>query len=112
MKLAPLAAILTACILGPLSGHAQLSSNMQSAIARLDSGEFGGGFGGGGGRRGGRGGGAREWSEDGQSYTMNERGDIVRYEITSDGHAVVMTAKEMTPPSSDRALRPIESGST
>ena len=111
MKLNALtAAILAACILGPLRGRAQLSSNMQSAIARIDGGQFGGGFGGG--RRGGFGGGAREWSADGQGYTTIERGDIVRYDIASGDHEVVMPAKDLTPPSSERALRPIESGST
>src|SRR3569833_663491 len=110
MKLAPLAtAIIAAWLLVPFSGQAQLSSNMQSMITRIDSGEYGGGLRGG--RRGERGG-AREWTEDARGYTKLERGDLVRYEIASSNHEVVMSAKEMTPPSLDRALRPIESGST
>jgi len=96
MKLAPLAAaIIAACVLVPLSGQAQLSSNRQSMIKRIDSGEFGGGLRGG--RRGGRAG-AREWTEDGQAYTMIEPGDLVRYEIASSNHEVVLSAKEITPP--------------
>ncbi len=111
MKLIPLAAaIITACVLGPVVGNAQLSTNMQSMIGRINSGEFGGG-GGGGGRRGG-GGGARQWADDGDSYTTTARGDIVRYDTISGNHAVLMAAKDLTPPSSERALQPIESGST
>jgi len=110
MKLKPLAgAIITACILGPVVGSAQLSSNVQSMISRINSGEFGG-FGGG--RGGGRGGGARQWADDGNAYTMTARGDIVRYETASGDHDVLMSAKDLTPPSSERALQPIESGST
>ena len=111
MKLIPLtAAIVTACIFSPVIGNAQLSTNMQSMIGRINSGEFGGG-GGGGGRRGG-GGGARQWADGGNSYTTTARGDIVRYETASGDHTVLMPAKELTPPSSERALQPIESGST
>ncbi|HWC59415.1 MAG TPA: hypothetical protein VHC44_06950, partial [Verrucomicrobiae bacterium] len=110
MKLKPLAgAIITAWILGPVVGSAQLSSNVQSMISRINSGEFGG-FGGG--RGGGRGGGARQWADDGNAYTMTARGDIVRYETASGDHDVLMSAKDLTPPSSERALQPIESGST
>ena len=91
--------------------RAQLSSNMQSMIRRIDSGEFGGGFGGGG-RRGARGGGERRWIDGGASYTMIERGDLVRYDTATGDHEVLRSAKELTPPKGERALTPIESGST
>ncbi|HXT13620.1 MAG TPA: S9 family peptidase [Candidatus Angelobacter sp.] len=81
---------------------------MQSAIVRIDSGEFGGFRGG---RRGGRGG-TREWVDDGEGYTMMTRGDLVRYDTASGDHGVLVSAQELTPPSFDRALQPIESGST
>jgi hypothetical protein len=96
MKLAPLAtAIIAACVLVPVSGQAQLSSKMQSMITRIDSGEFGGGLRGG--RRGGRGS-ERGSTEDGRAYILIEPGDLVRCEITSSNHEVVLSAKEMTPP--------------
>ena len=60
----------------PLPARAQLSSNVQSWMRRLNSGEFSGGpRGGGGGRRGvGRGGGAGEWVDGGAGYTSVTRG--------------------------------------
>src|SRR6185437_11117472 len=100
--------IIAVCFLSPAVGNAQLSSNMQSAIVRIDSGEFGGFRGG---RRGGRGG-TREWVDDGEGYTMMTRGDLVRYDTASGDHGVLVSAQELTPPSFDRALQPIESGST
>jgi len=72
-----------------------LSSKMQSMITRIDSGEFGGGLRGG--RRGGRGS-ERGSTEDGRAYILIEPGDLVRYEIASSNHEVVLSAKEITPP--------------
>jgi len=108
MKLTPLiAAIITAFAFGPAIGNAQLSSNMLSVIERNNAaGNFGGG------RGGGRGGGARQWVDGGDGYTMNARGDIVRYDTASGDHQLWMSAKDLTPLSSNRALQPIESGST
>jgi dipeptidyl-peptidase 4 len=91
--------------------HAQLSSNMQSMIRRIDSGEFGGGYSGGG-RRGARGGADRRWIDGGSSYTMIERGDLLRYDTATGDCEILMSAKELTPPKGERALMPIESGST
>jgi len=108
MKLKPLiAAVIAAGSLSPVIGNAQLSSNM---LAAIEHGSAGGNFGGGG--RGGRGGGARQWVDDGDGYTMNARGDVVRYDTASGDEKVLMSAKELTPPAANRALQPIESGST
>jgi dipeptidyl-peptidase-4 len=95
------------------SSEAQLSSNLQSMIERINSGEFSGGneTRGGGGRRGVRGG-ERRWVEGGAGYTAIERSDLVRYDTATGKREVLMTAKELTPPKFDRALSPIESGST
>jgi hypothetical protein len=94
--------------------EAQLSTNMQSMMRRINSGEFSGEFRGGRGSRGGRGGGGgqQHWVEGGRGYTTIERGDIVRYDTATGNREVLMPAKELTPPKMERALAPIESGST
>ncbi len=93
------------------SSEGQISSNLQSMIKRIASGEFSGSSDArGGGRRGGRGGGERQWVDGGRGYSTIERGDLVRYETASGKREVLMSAKELTPPGLDRALRPIESG--
>jgi dipeptidyl-peptidase-4 len=88
---------------GPAPAPGQLSSNVQSWMRRLNSGEFsGGGRGGGGGRRGGGGG---EWVDGGAGYTAVERGTnggsvVARYDTATGERKVVltMTAEELTPP--------------
>jgi dipeptidyl-peptidase-4 len=119
MQIAPLRqAIRTALALLGLvisfSSEAQLSSNLQSMIQRINSGEFSGGneTRGGGGRRGARGPGERRWIDGGEGYTTIERGELVRYETSTGKRQVLMSAKELTPPKSERALSPIESSST
>jgi dipeptidyl-peptidase-4 len=98
-------------LLLPPPVNAQLSTNMQDMIRRIDSGEFSGnGFGGG--RRGASGGGERRWIEGGRAYSTVERGDLVRYDTATGDRTVVTTAKELTPPKSERALRPEQSAST
>jgi dipeptidyl-peptidase-4 len=93
------------------SAKAQLSTNMQDMIRRIDSGEFSGNDSGGG-RRGARGGGERHWIDGGRAYSTIERGDLVRYDTATGERTVLMSAKELTPPKSERALRPEQSGST
>src|SRR6516162_2697811 len=97
-----------------LPTQAQLSTNLQSMMHRINSGEFSGGPRGGGGFRGGRGGGGgqQHWVEGGRGYTTIERGDLVRYDTATGNREVLMPAKELTPPKIERALVPIESGST
>ena len=61
-----------------IPAHAQLSTNLQSWMRRINSNEFSGGGGargggGGGGARGGRGGGG-QWVDGGRAYTRVERG--------------------------------------
>lgn len=93
-----------------VSVDAQLSTNMQDMIRRIDSGEFSGNdFGGG--RRGARGG-ERHWVEGGRAYSTVERGDLVCYDSATGERTVLMSAKELTPPKFERALRPEQSGST
>jgi dipeptidyl-peptidase-4 len=96
------------------SVQAQLSSNLQSMIRRINSGEFSGGSDnrGGAGRRGERIGGERRWVDGGSGYSIMERGELVRYDTVTGKREVLMSAKELTPPKLERALSPIESGST
>jgi dipeptidyl-peptidase-4 len=100
--------------LGSFSIQAQLSSNMQSMIHRIDSGEFSGGgeTRGGTGRRAGRIGGERRWLDGGSAYSTMERGDLVRYDTATGKREVLMSAKQLTPPKLERPLSPVESGST
>jgi dipeptidyl-peptidase-4 len=101
----PVALLVTG--MASVATEAQLSSNMQNMIRRIDSGEFGGGIRGGG--RGARGGGPRRWVDGGQGYTSTERGDLVRYDTATGKREVLMSAKEMTPPGLERGLTPGES---
>ena len=105
-----LGAIYLWVVLATISTQAQLSTNMQNWMERLNSPEFRGEGFGGGGRRGGGGGGGR-WTSDGRAYTAVERGDIVRYDPATENREVVMTAKDLTPPGSERPLAN-ESGAT
>lgn len=98
-------------LLLPFSAEAQISSNLQSMIHQVDSGEFSGNdFGGG--RRGARGSGERRWIEGGRAYSTIERGDLIRYDTATGERTVLISAKELTPPKFERALRPEQSGST
>jgi dipeptidyl-peptidase-4 len=101
-------------LLTAFSIDAQISSNLDSMIQRINSGEFSGGSDtrGGAGRRGGRIGGERRWLDGGSAYSMIERGELVRYDTATGKREVLMSAKELTPPNLDRALSPVESGST
>jgi dipeptidyl-peptidase-4 len=119
MHIAPIrTAILPALtLLGLLisfSIEAQLSSNLQSMIHRIDSGEFSGGGEprGGAGRRGGRIAGERRWLDGGSGYSTIERGELVRYDTATGKREVLMSAKQLTPPKLERPLSPVESGST
>jgi dipeptidyl-peptidase-4 len=103
------AALILTSLLVRIPSEAQLSSNMQSMIRRINSGEFGGAAGGGGGRRGARGGGQRRWIDDGRGYTSIERGELVRYDTAMGNRQVLMSAKELTPPGLERPLQPDES---
>jgi dipeptidyl-peptidase 4 len=106
-----LPALTLICLVVPISISAQLSSNMQSTIRRIDSGQFGGGARGGGGGRGARGG-ERRWLDGGNGYSTMERGDLVRYDTATGKREVLLSAKELTPPKLERALQPIDSSST
>src|SRR3974390_2361823 len=68
--------------------HAQLSSNVQNMIHRINSGEFGGDMRGGRGARGARGGGPRLWVDGGRGYTSIEGGDLVRYDTATGAREV------------------------
>src|SRR5437899_336268 len=107
IRKAILSALAVLRLLTASSTEAQLSSNMQSMIRRIDSGEFSGGGdtrGGGGGRRGARVGGERRWLEGGRGYSMIERGELVRYDTASGKRELLMSAKQLTPPKLERAL--------
>jgi dipeptidyl-peptidase-4 len=101
-------------LLSSFSIEAQLSSNLQSMIHRIDSGEFSGGgeARGGAGRRGARAGGERRWIDGGRGYSTLERGELVHYETATGKREVLMSAKQLTPPKLERPLSPVESGST
>ena len=111
-----IATLLFASLLAAIPVQAQLSTNMQSWMRRLNSGEFTGGGGGrgggGGGARGGRGGGSGQWIDGGRAYTRVERGAIVRYDTATGSSSTVMSAEQMTPPKLGRALQPIDSESS
>ncbi len=114
LKRVTLASLTLLSLLVSFSIEAQLSSNLQSMIQRINSGEFSGGSDGrgGAGRRGGRIGGERRWIDGGSGYSAVERGELVRYDTATGERKVLMSAKELTPPKFERALSPIESGST
>jgi dipeptidyl-peptidase-4 len=107
-------ALTLAGLLTSFSIEAQLSSNVESMIRRINSGEFSGGSDvrSGRGGRGARGGSERRWLEGGRGYSTMERGELVRYDTATGKREVLMSAKEMTPPKLERALSPGESGST
>jgi dipeptidyl-peptidase-4 len=90
--------------------RSQLSSNVQSMIRRINSGEFSGGGGGGG--RAARGGGQRQWVDGGRGYSTLDGGDVVRFDTATGRREVLMSGRELTPPGAERPLVPIESGST
>lgn len=94
-----------------VSAQAQLSTNVQDWMRRLDSPEFrdGGSTNGG---RGGRGGGGRRWVDGGTGCTTTERGEIVRYDCATGNREVLMSEKDLTPPGLGHALSGGESGST
>src|SRR6516162_8842257 len=91
-------ALMLAWLPGPIRIHAQLSTNVQNMIRRINSGEFGGG-----------GGGQRRWIDGGRGYATTERGEFVRYDTATGQREVLMSAKELTPPGLERALSPGES---
>jgi dipeptidyl-peptidase-4 len=96
-------------VLDALSSQAQLSTNMQAWMKRIDSGEFRSEEGGGGRRGGGRGG-VRRWVDGGTGYTITERNpkggtDIVRYDTASGKREVLLSAEQLKPPQSDKPLQ-------
>jgi len=96
-------------VLDCLPVHAQLSTNMQAWMKRIDSGEFRGEESGGGGRRGGRGG-SRRWVDGGTGYTTTERNpkggsDIVRYDTATGKREVLLSAEQLKLPQSDKPLQ-------
>ena len=93
-------------LVGPASLEAQLSSNMQTMIRRINAGEFGGDVRGS--VRGARAGVQRRWDDGGNGYTTIERGDLVRYDSATGERVLLMTAKQLTPPGLERALQPDE----
>ncbi len=96
-----------------IRAQAQPFTNVQNMIHRINSGEFSSDARGAGGRaRGGPAAGARHWVDEGRGYTTIERGDLVRYDTATGNREVLMSAKQLTPPKLERALAPIESGST
>lgn len=117
MHIAPLRkaiflALTVLSLLSSFSVEAQLSSNLQSMIRRIDAGEFTGDTRGRGGGRSARGSGERRWVEGGRGYSTIERGELVRYDTATGEREVLMSAKQLTPPKLERALAPIESGAT
>ncbi|HHY86680.1 MAG TPA: S9 family peptidase [Verrucomicrobia bacterium] len=84
-----------------LPAEAQLSTNLESWMRRIHSGEYGAG-------RGGRGG---RWIENGRAYTTIERGNLVRYDTATGERSVLMTAEQLTPPGFERPLTPVDSDS-
>jgi dipeptidyl-peptidase-4 len=98
--------LMLAGLVGPASLEAQLSSNMQTMIRRINAGEFGGDVRGS--VRGARAGVQRRWDDGGNGYTTIERGDLVRYDSATGERVLLMTAKQLTPPGLERALQPDE----
>src|SRR5262245_7239523 len=108
MRIAPtrkvcLPALSVLSLVTAFSIEAQISSNLESMIHRINSGEFSGGSDtrGGGARRGARAGGERRWIEGGRAYTIMERNELVRYDTATGKREVLMSAKELTPPKLD-----------
>ena len=92
-----------------VSSPAQLSTNMQAWMKRIDSGEFRSEDTGGGGRRGPRGG-TRRWVDGGKNYTMTERNpnggtDIVRYDTATGKREVLLSAEQLKPPQLGKPLQ-------
>ena len=105
------AALVLGFALAVVSAQAQLSTNMQEWMRRLDSSEFRGEGFGGGGRRG-RGGAGGRWVDGGTAYTTVERGEIVRYDAATGERKVLMTAKDLTPAGEERAVSATEAGAS
>jgi dipeptidyl-peptidase-4 len=114
MKIKSTTALIFLSLLFSVSSHAQLSTNMQAWMRRLNSSEFrsdaAGGRGGGG--RGARGGGAGgRWIEGGNAYTSTERTsngtEIVRFDPATGNRETILSAKQLTPP---QLKRPLEFG--
>jgi dipeptidyl-peptidase-4 len=86
--------LLLGSLLCPVPAAAQLSTNMQDMLRRINSPEFGGG---------GRGAGAPgRWVDGGQGYANIERNpnggsEIVRYDTATGKREVWMTAEQLTP---------------
>jgi dipeptidyl-peptidase-4 len=98
-------------LLGLLPAPAQLSTNLQEWMRRLNSEEFSAGARGGGLRGGARGAATREWVDGGAGYTAVERGpdgssELARYDTASGERKILasMTAAQLTPPGLDRPL--------
>ena len=97
----------------PLPSPAQLGTNLQQMMRRIDSGEFRGDPGPGRGRRGG-GGGIGRWVDGGNGYTRTDRdanGDteIVRTDTANGARTVVLSPKQLTPPQLKEPLQFSES---
>ena len=103
-------ALALAVLLVTIPAYAQISSNLQSMMGRINSGEFGADPRGGGGPRGARGGRQRRWVDGGRGYTATEGGALVRYDTASGTREILMTARELTPPKLGQALSPTELG--
>ncbi len=105
-------------LLIPLRSLAQLGTNIQEMMHRIDAGEFRGDGGGGGGRRrGGGGGGGGRWVDGGSGYTRPGRNadggsELDRFDTVTGERTVLLSAKDLTPPGFEEPLPAAESGAS
>jgi dipeptidyl-peptidase-4 len=92
------------------SAKAQLSTNLQDWMRRLNSPEFRD-EGSTNSARAGRGGGGRRWDAAGNGYILAEHGEIIHYDCATGKREVLMSQKDLTPPDLDHALSGAESSS-
>jgi dipeptidyl-peptidase-4 len=95
-----------------LPARAQLSTNMQEMLRRIDAGEFNAVPAARGGRRAPRGGGG-QWVDGGKGYVAVERNtngnsELIRYDTVSGNRTVQMTEEQLTPPQLGKPLSFVE----
>jgi dipeptidyl-peptidase-4 len=95
-----------------LPARAQLSTNMQEMLRRIDAGEFNAVPAARGGRRAPRGGGG-QWVDGGKGYVAVERNtngnsELIRYDTVTGNRTVQMTEEQLTPPQLGKPLSFVE----
>src|SRR5215469_2033623 len=103
MRLSSFSAAALFSVIAAIPAPAQISTNLQNWMQRINSGEFAGNAGAGGGRgagRGGRGGGAGQWLDGGKAY----RSGGMRIDTATGASTPLPEEPRYQPPGLDRPL--------